>query len=276
MKKQIKFLFSCLCLVFIGCATNRKISIGGAPDSNQNRFFDSTYTHFICFNCQTLDSLINYPFVQRVDIFGKQCKIKFDLSKLSNLTELYISSPKIQFKKNIIGNLTKIENFAIYNSQVDKIPYFLTNSVKLKRLHLNFYDENLSFEELKNLNQLQCLELTFNKLAKFPSGIFGLDSLKILDVRIESDNQPIKLPDEVVKLHNLEELRFPFDIYGNIDKLNKLKSLKSIIAQKFSDFEKEYYKLSTISKLENIYFQDISLEQRKHLAEIIHGIDFRR
>lgn len=272
--RSIKSIIGLVFVITLGCSANQEIKIAGDVEARENRFVDSSLTHFICFNCRNLNFLMKYQSIEQLEILAKTCRLQFNLSNLENLKELHVTSSNFFFNENL--RIKNIENISIYNAELKKIPDFILNSNNLNRLHLNLNNGKALTAKIKNLKKIKTLELSFVNLDKLPEEIFLLDSLKVLKIYINNSEQIIDFPDQIYNLEFLETLHIPIDLTGKIENLAKLKRLKNLTVKKFTKFEEEFYKLKLIPELKNISFKDMTLKQEKLLVEIIPGINFKQ
>lgn len=103
---------------------------------------------------------------------------------------------------------------------------YLDKLINLNRLSLNHFDINEFPFDIKNLKNLEFLNLEANSFTKIPDGVFELKKLKRLNI---SYNKIKYIPKEIENLTNLESLDIhKNDITDLPDEISNLKNLKEI------------------------------------------------
>ena len=153
------------------------------------------------FTKEELDSLQVKSLVLE-DIFN--INIPSEIGFLTSLEELYISSENtIITLPDTIGNLSSLKKLDLHSCDVDeKIPTTIAKLKSLKYLALPYY---LSYipDWLRNLTNLEELDLSANNVKIVPECIKNLKQLKILGVH---SSKNLTLEDWKVELPNLEKL----------------------------------------------------------------------
>jgi Leucine-rich repeat (LRR) protein len=185
------------------------------------------------------------------------------ISKLTNLTKLYLYDNKLTSLPDTIGNLTKLKELSISDNLLESLPASIGNLTnleeliiggnrlmtlptsigKLKKLELFAANNNhliIIPDSIGNLTNLTNLNLSHNQLTILPKSIGNLTRLK--RARLNTNNLT-SLPATIGNLTNLTDLHLYYnklkslpDSIGNLTNLisliiyhNKLKSLPDTI-----------------------------------------------
>ncbi len=121
---------------------------------------------------------------------------------LKSLRELDLFSNKLSSLPESFGNLSSLSVLYLHSNNLNSLPGSFNNLTNLKRLYLN----NNKFRNFPNLSlkNLRGLDIGYNQLLSVPESIDKLESIQALIIRKNNIN---KLPESMLNLSNLRELR---------------------------------------------------------------------
>jgi len=174
---------------------------------------------------QSFKNLGNLKYLK---IYGNQFEIiPVQLSELNKLKCLEAGLNSIRSIEQNLLNISSLEKLGLGSNKLDiKTLYKLKNLKNLQQIDL--YDNNI--KELPNsigeLKQIKYLSIHNNQLIKLPKNFSKLNSIEILDL---SWNNFEEIPEEVFELQNIKKLNLSGNKILKISKsLKKLKNLKKI------------------------------------------------
>ncbi|HEY3402430.1 MAG TPA: PKD domain-containing protein [Ohtaekwangia sp.] len=130
---------------------------------------------------------------------------------------------------NDLGNMPMLKTLWIDQCDLTALPSNLSNSNSLRQLWAASNHLQPLSEEIRDLPNLETLDLTSNGITSLPSW-FGTGTMISLKTLVLNNNQLVTLPDNFVKLANLEILRISInDLNGkwpaNFDSLTSIREL---------------------------------------------------
>jgi Leucine-rich repeat (LRR) protein/flagellar motor component MotA len=156
-------------------------------------------------------------------------KLKFlpeSIGNLTNLTELYFSgSQKLKFLPDTIGNLTNLTRLGLYNNiKLKCLPDNIGRLSSLKDLNLSESGIEYLPETIGDLSSLETLTMDNTPVSSLPASFFNLTSLKSL---ILNHTRFKKIPSAIAKLPSLEKLEL-FGMPGDMEISPEIFSNKNI------------------------------------------------
>ncbi|RKR12218.1 leucine rich repeat (LRR) protein [Maribacter vaceletii] len=192
--------------------------------------------------------LLNMKSIIKIDFsFNNLGKLKFWESDNSNLEILVLDNCRLIKFPRFIKGLKKLVNLSINNNFLRKVPDWINELTNIKTLNCeNNYLRNIP--NIKNLNNLECLNLKKNKIVNITDDLtrrqnleqLGLSSNKIKEYpqklnklrklrRLELENNNLKVIPEFIKdLKTIEVLNISNNSISTLKPLNNLKNLKNL------------------------------------------------
>jgi Leucine-rich repeat (LRR) protein len=180
----------------------------------------------------TLGQLQN---LRSLDIRSNQFEVLPEIIfQLPKLTQLYIGENKLNALLPTIGQLINLiyldaggNPFASATTvSLEQLPPEIGELEKLESLHLSFNKLSKLPTEIGQLRELRWLYLRANLLEELPLTVGQLQYLYLLDLR---SNKLTKLPDEITQLQNLSSLDLSANQLSDLpENIVKMKSLKQL------------------------------------------------
>lgn len=246
---------------------------------HQRRLFKNTYyvtiyeprKDFIL--SDSLEKIQNLDDVYRVSVFKKK-EIPAIVFRCKNLLDLEIIScaiDELPQELNLLPNLTRLYLF----NNVSKGRLRLPKNNTIKRLDIKTRNPGYLPKSYKNFHALDLLDLSENKLTRFPNGARKNKHLKELnlqrnDLTLEHrlrkhkslerlalhGNKITTVPGSIKKFPNVKKLNFNINsitsVHRNIGKLKKLEQL-SFYNNKLSAIPNGVYALTSLLEIDLFY-----------------------
>ncbi|MBW1650710.1 MAG: leucine-rich repeat domain-containing protein, partial [Deltaproteobacteria bacterium] len=169
------------------------------------------------------------------------------LTKLTNLTNLYLSGNKLTDLPETLTKLTNLTILYLSGNKLTDLPETLTKLTNLTILYLSFNKLTELPEAITKLTNLTNLYLSGNQLTDLPETLTKLTNLTNLGL---SFNKITKLPEAITKLTNLTDL----DLSGN-----PIKSPPPAVVKQGIDAIRIYFKQIKAQGEDNLYHLKILL-----------------
>jgi Leucine-rich repeat (LRR) protein len=173
--------------------------------------------------------------LRSLDIRSNQFEVLPEIIfQLPKLTQLYIGENKLNALLPTIGQLINLiyldaggNPFASATTvSLEQLPPEIGELEKLESLHLSFNKLSKLPTEIGQLRELRWLYLRANLLEELPLTVGQLQYLYLLDLR---SNKLTKLPDEITQLQNLSSLDLSANQLSDLpENIVKMKSLKQL------------------------------------------------
>ncbi|MEH2249944.1 leucine-rich repeat domain-containing protein, partial [Nostoc sp.] len=148
------------------------------------------------------------------------------IAKLTNLTQLHLSSNQITQIPEAIANLTNLTQLHLSSNQITQIPEAIAKLTNLTQLDLSRNQITQIPEAIAKLTNLTQLHLYNNQITQIPEAIAKLTNLTQLHL---SSNQITQIPEAIANLTNLTQLHLSSNqitqIPEAIESLLKLETL---------------------------------------------------
>jgi len=139
--------------------------------------------------------------------FSSLAKINMDnLKKLENLTSLVFNHSLDKSKKEIpevIYSMVSLKNLTIYYSSISVVSNSIKNLKNLEYLDLNTNEFKEIPKEIESLKNLKTINFYFNGITEIPNSIEKFEKLEELNL---GSNSIKEIPESVTKLKNLKKL----------------------------------------------------------------------
>lgn len=271
---SIKFFLIIFTSFYVGVSIAQTDSLFYDTEIIKSNLETKEIKRLVSTKCKTLKQIDEFSNLEELYIENKSGKLRFNICNLRELKVINSVAHKLKFDSKI-DSLPSLEVLNCYDRKFHTIPQFIYHCHKLKRLHLYLVSDEVVSNDLKNLNNLNSLELIFENLRSFPSGITELISLNKLVLETYPNNSTlINLPNNLSSKESIEFLKAPLDLLDNYEALVKMPNLKILMVKSCKDFDERGTKLKGLEKLERIYIENFSDIQKKRLQELLPNIVF--
>jgi len=186
------------------------------------------------------------------------------INKAKTSNSLFLEN--ISFTDEIWEEIVKLTDLIILNikkSEIEKIPEFISNLVKLEYLSITNCNLNFFPISITAINSLISIELDKNKIPKIPKEISNLKYLNRISL---INNQLTEIPKEISKIKRMEYLNFENNQITNISpeifKLKKLNTL-NVINNKIKNIKNIPNEISELTNLQYFKIADNPIEALK-------------
>ncbi|MFX1241882.1 MAG: leucine-rich repeat domain-containing protein [Promethearchaeota archaeon] len=203
-----------------------------------------------------------------MEILFSQIEQQFRNKQSSLLEEKEINALLDIIETNLIHSKIFLTNRLKSTEKINRETHlgFLNDNKRVITLGLNRCGIEVLPSSIENLENLEELYLTENRLNYLPSSLGNLTKLKKVDL---SDNHLIELPIEIGNLIALKELHLNHNVIQNLpDTISNLKILEilSVWGNQLKEFPKN------VNEMESLRVLGLSFNQLEELPKISHEI----
>ncbi|MBA7556284.1 hypothetical protein ES705_48984 [subsurface metagenome] len=193
------------------------IEIFTIPNLKELVSIDNRYLQIEFGNCNSL---------QKLTIVDKIGFLPESIGRLSNLTDLWLSSNRLTTLPESIGKLSNLTNMNLFNNKLTTLPNSIKNLKKLRYLDLRSNNLTTLPKAIGQLTSLKELVIRENNISSLPDSLGGCSSLRVI---MAQKNKLSTVPASLSKLKKLRSLNLANNSIATLpEELAQLENLRTI------------------------------------------------